>query len=417
MEIREEKTREDKTRDEKGRDEKEKKRDEKIVPRYVHAPALRDYGMGPRNLFWGVGLLIVASVMLVVAILLVGSKAMISVATCLLTFTALFVLTRMHVFRQRNGGFLAVGLVCLIGAAVPLLESAFTAAKTFVSVRTTGSSAAFRVDEPAPLLTQSFALAQPSADAKQVRVLRDSRVVIAGKPFEIKAGDRFLFVGTKGDETAFGVRDLNVSLPSSVVEVVDPKAVAKEVPATAANPLTSAASAPAAPKAAAKAKAGGADDAELAEITRSAQQEAMRRYPALALKDSLENAMFVSTYKQLREAGSDNFFSNPEWPIELAELLAKREGWSRGGSPLTTGPAPVLDAPAEAPIADAPAAEPPAAEPPVAEAPVPVAQPVQRALPVAPVAQPAARPKGPPAALPPISALDAGASLPQTGGR
>jgi hypothetical protein len=345
--------------------------------------------------------------MLVVAILLVGSKAMISVATCLLTFTALFVLTRMHVFRQRNGGFLAVGLVCLIGAAVPLLESAFTAAKTFVSIRATGSSSALHVDEPAPLLTQSFALPQPSADARQVKVLRDSRVVIAGKAFEIKAGDRFPFIGTKGDETTFGVRDLNVSLPSSVVEVVDPKAVAKEVTGASANPVASTASTGAAPKTAAKSKTGGSEDAELAEITRSAQQEAMRRYPALALKDSIENAMFVSTYKQLRDAGSDNFFSNPEWPIELAELLAKREGWTRGGSPITTAPAAVLDAPADAPVA--PATDFAPANDPIADAPVRVAQPVVKP------AQPA--PKGPPVALPPISALDAGANLPQAGKR
>jgi len=66
------------------------------------------------------------------------------------------------------------------------------------------------------------------------------------------------------------------------------------------------------------------------------------------VKDSLENAVFVSTYKQLRDAGSADFFANPEWPIELAELLAKREGWAKGGAPMTTGPAPVLDPPSDA---------------------------------------------------------------------
>lgn len=324
--------------------------------------------MGPRNLFWGVALLIAALVMLVIAVFLAGSKAMVSVATCLLTFTALFVLTRMHVFRQRNGGFLALGLVCLIGAAIPLLESGFSAAKTFVALRTTSASAvASHVEEPAPLLTQSFALAQPAGDGKQVKVLRDSRVVIAGKPFEIKAGDRFPFIGVTGDETAFGVRDLNVSLPSKVVEVVDPTALAKGVmpvtadPVASTTPAASNTSGASAPKAGAKSKGAAADDTELAEITRSAQQEAMRRYPALALKDSIENAMFVSTYKQLRDAGNDNFFSNPEWPIELAELLAKREGWNRGGGPMTTAPAAVLDPPAD----DAPAARAPGNLPPV----------------------------------------------------
>ena len=88
----------------------------------------------------------------------------------------------------------------------------------------------------------------------------------------------------------------------------------------------------------------------------------MRRYPALAIKDSLENSMFISTYKQLRESpGSGEFFANPEWPIELAELLAKQQGWNRGGGPITTGPAPILDPPADAP----PAARAPTNLPPV----------------------------------------------------
>ncbi|MDR3404944.1 MAG: hypothetical protein P4L99_20740 [Chthoniobacter sp.] len=348
-------------------------REEKLVPRYVHAPALREHGLGPRNLFWGVALLILALVMLVVAIFLAGAQAMVSVATCLLTFTALFVLTRMHVFRQRNGGFLALGLVCLIGAGIPLAEKAYSAAKGIVGSRNSAGSplVTLHSDEPdAPLLTQSFALPQPQGDGKQVKVLHDSRVVIADKPFLIKAGDRFPFIGAKGNETTFAVRDLHVSLPSDVVEVVDPTALAKGVSSAPAS-LPGTSTTPT--KASAKGNPG--EDAELAELTRSAQQEAMRRYPALAIKDSLENAMYVSTYKTLRDSGSDDFFANPEWPIELAELLAKREGWNRGGGPITTGPAPVLDPPADAP--------------------------------------PAARPAATPGNLPPVDSLDAGSDLPR----
>ena len=348
-------------------------REEKLVPRYVHAPALRDHGLGPRNLFWGVALLVVALIMLVVAIFLSGAQAMVSVATCLLTFTALFVLTRLHVFRQRNGGFLALGLVCLIGASIPLVEKAYSAAKGIVGSRNPSASpvVALHSDEPdTPLLSQSFALPPPKGDGKQVKVLRDSRVVIADKPFLIKAGDRFPLVGAKGDQTTFAVRDLHVSLPSNVVEVVDPTALAKGVNST---PATLPGTAATAPKSGAKGNA--AEDAELTELTRNAQQEAMRRYPALAIKDSLENAMYVSTYKTLRDSGSDDFFANPEWPIELAELLAKREGWNRGGGPITTGPAPVLDPPADAP--------------------------------------PAARPATGSGNLPPVDSLDAGSDLPR----
>ena len=115
----------------------------------------------------------------------------------------------------------------------------------------------------------------------------------------------------------------------------------------------------------------------------SAQKEAIRRFPALGIKDSLENAVFVETYQRLRESGNTEFFSNPEWPIALADQLAKRDGWVTGGLPMTTGPAPVLDPPADAPAPTAPNG-------------------------------PAARGGN----LPPVDMLDAGAGLPSNrGGR
>jgi hypothetical protein len=324
-------------------------REERLVPRYVQAPALREHGRGPRNLFWGVAMLLVALILLVAAILLGGAKAMLSVVTCLLTFTALFVLARLHIFRQRNGGFLALAMVCLIGAGAPLADKAFSWAQGWVGSHrgADGPVVTLHSDETAvPLLTQSFALSKPAGDGKQVKVLRDSRVMIADKPFLIKAGERFALIEAKGNQTTFAVRDLHVSLPADVTEVVDPAAVAKGVESASTNAVASAAAAKAPEKSTSP------DDAELAEITRNAQQEAMRRYPALSVKDSLENGLFVSTYKQLRESpNSTNFFANPEWPIELAELLAQREGWMRGSGPSTTGPAPVLDAPVDAPRA------------------------------------------------------------------
>jgi len=362
---------------------------EKRFPRYVQAPALREHGMGPRNLFWGVALLFLALVMLIVAVFFAGAKAMVYVATCLLTFTALFVLARMHIFRQRNGAFLALGLISVIGTAIPLVEKGYSSAKGLVASRPGNASApavvSHAVEGYVPLLTESFAVSAPQGDGKQVKVITDSRVVIDDKPFLIKAGDRFPLIATKGDEITFGVRDLHISLPANAVEVIDPKALSKGVtssPAKATAATATAAPASALPGATA-AKPGkttnSIEDTELAEITRAAQQEAMRRYPALAIKDSLENLSFISTYKQLRDGGSDDFFSNPEWPIELADLLAKREGWNKGGAPITTGPAPILDAPTDN-------------------------------LPVAPAARQ-------PMNLPPIDSLDAGSDLPRSGGR
>jgi hypothetical protein len=173
-----------------------------------------------------------------------------------------------------------------------------------------------------------------------------------------------------------------------VVDIIDPTAVAQGVtgrrsaPAPAPSALPSeTASAPAAGAGSAPVSSSPSPE-ELKAITLSAQREAIRRFPALGIKDSLENAVFVETFQRLRESGNTEFFANPEWPIALADQLAKRDGWVPGGAPMTTSPAPVLDAPSDAP-APAPTATGPAA-------------------------------RG--GTLPPVDQLDAGAGLPSNRG-
>lgn len=367
-------------------------REVRMVPRYVEIPALRERGFGPRNLFWGLATLFLAVVTLIVALFFAGPGATLSLATSLLTFTALFVLARLHVFRQRNGGFLALAIVCLLGAAVPLIESGFSALKSGAgswSKSTTGGSSAGGESQP-PLLIESFALTPPEGPGKRVKVLKDSRVIIDQRPFLIKAGDVFSFVDVKGGEATFAVRDLQVSLPANVVDIIDPTAVAQGV--TGRRSAPAAASSGALPSESANPPAVGAGSApvsssptpeELKAITLSAQREAIRRFPALGIRDSLENAVFVETFQRLRESGNTEFFANPEWPIALADQLAKRDGWVPGGAPMTTSPAPVLDAPADAPVAPAPTGNGPAA-------------------------------RG--GTLPPVDQLDAGAGLPSNRG-
>ncbi len=61
----------------------------------------------------------------------------------------------------------------------------------------------------------------------------------------------------------------------------------------------------------------------------AAQAEAMRRYPALGIRDSRENKTFVAAYQSLRRA-NPTYFDDPEWPLTLAQALAERDGWERG---------------------------------------------------------------------------------------
>ena len=345
--------------------------EDKFLPRYVEVPALREHGFGRRNLAWGAGTLALALALLVAAVVLTGQKAVLSLAACLVTFAALFVLARLHVFRQRNGGFLAIALVVLLGALVALVDRGYEMLAGIATPAAPAALAAHPVETAPPLLTEAFALTKPDGTQPQVKVLKDSRVLIAEKPYIIRAGDVFPLLEAKAGEATFAVRDLHVSLPVAVVEILGGKP-AKDAPketvqtkesamaaalaavkAEAANAADAAKTEPAstlARPAADVPKTGATPPTDLVAITDSAKAEAIRRYPALSIKDSAENEVFVTTYRQLKDSGNTDFFANPEWPLELAELLATRNGWARGDRPAPAAPAdpaPVLDAPSD----------------------------------------------------------------------
>jgi hypothetical protein len=314
--------------------------DPHFQPRYVQLHALREYGHGRRNLAAGVVTLILALGLLGLALFFAGPRALLALGICLVTCVALFVLARLHIFRQRNGGFFALGLVCMLGAAMPLIQVGYSALDGFVKNRPAAATAPVtaQATEVQPmLLSDAFALTAPDPKAGQrVKVLKDSRVIIEGKPFLIKAGDLFPF-GSKSDgEVNLVVRDLLVTLPAEATEILGEK----PAPQTATTAAKSKAPTVPAPVAA------GPETPE--NITARAQREAIRRYPALGVKGSLENQMFVSTYREIRDAGGDDFFTNPQWPIEIAELLAKRERWVRGAPPLTVSSGPGAAAAEEA---------------------------------------------------------------------
>lgn len=59
--------------------------------------------------------------------------------------------------------------------------------------------------------------------------------------------------------------------------------------------------------------------------TAAAQQEAIRRYPALGVKGSAMNLKFIELHQRYRQTQPE-YFSSGEWPIVLAEECAKATG-------------------------------------------------------------------------------------------
>ena len=64
------------------------------------------------------------------------------------------------------------------------------------------------------------------------------------------------------------------------------------------------------------------------EATARAQEEAIRRYPAIGIKGSVENALFLERFHKMKEERPE-FFDEEEWPLFLAEGVAKEQGWVR----------------------------------------------------------------------------------------
>lgn len=296
-------------------------------PQYLDLPH-RPRGGGGRNIFLGMLFVFGAALLLSYATYLVGARAILPVGVALLTAMTLFALTRLRLFRQRNGGFVALGLVCLLGVSVPLVEYAWVrdaddatgpyddteevparSERTLSEVKTVPRS-----------LKEAFNLPTPQPATSGFRVLQDLRVDIDGKKYIIKEGDAFVVGEVTGEDVRFSAGDEQIALPLNMVELIGNPEAGKlsTVAASTTPPSVNPANVAITPE-----KSGPVN------ITEEAQREAIRRYPAIGVKNSPENLLFVDSYQELKHSGAEDFLANPEWPLALAEMLAKREGWNK----------------------------------------------------------------------------------------
>ncbi len=267
---------------------------------------------GRRNLQLGILSLIAAAGLIVVGIFFMGSRALVPVATALATLTLLWLLARGRLLRQRNGIFLALGLVCLMGATVALFERAYVVGAEMARARVAQSRQRAQNKIPPPTLDAKPALLSAemgvppvdTASVRAVRVLKDSTVAVDQKAYLVKAGEVFPYHSQQGGEVVFSINDMLLSLPTDAVEIFGGRASAPVPVTNVAKP----------------------EPETVAQVTRRAQIEVMRRFPALGVKDSPENEMFVEMYRELRNSGN-SLLKDPEWPLHIAETLAEREGW------------------------------------------------------------------------------------------
>ncbi len=289
--------------------------------RYVDVPQTPERAVGPRNLAWGVIFLVAAFCAYRFASIVSGGNAASTVVASLGTFGIIWLLYTMRILRQRHGVFLALTVVVLFGAAIPLVERGFSSLERLAQDRLSDEKPAPKLDvAPPPPLTSKTAppapvtpdepppsiepakvvnkapednivrelmVPPPPGTAKKViEITDDTEINIGGRRFLIKKGDKYEFTTLQDGVYTFkaGQDTATVSSDFAMVRY------------------------------------------NFKQLNELAQQEATRRYPGLAEKFSEQYDQFLSASKDLRVTLPD-YFKNPEWPLRLAEKLAAANGW------------------------------------------------------------------------------------------
>ena len=272
------------------------------------------------NLALAAGLLLSAFLIFWMGSYLANHVALRTVIASFGTFALVWVLYRLRVFHRPHGGLIAAGSVALFAAALPFIERGFQkldhAAKTGlggepekadaeitnqlpVPTRQTIPEPPVPTTPPPPEDNVVRELTAPALDptaGKLITIKQDSRVTINGRKFLIREGSQFPYTKFADGTVTFQANGQEVTIDSSVVRFMG---VSKETPEV---------------------------------ITRLAQAEAMRRYPALADKDSPENQLYLARVIELKSEMPD-LTRDPQWPLAIAEQIAASEGWKRADRP------------------------------------------------------------------------------------
>lgn len=294
--------------------------------RYVEHPVRRRaHRAAQRNLAWGIAFLFAALSVACFAVFIGGARAMIPILIGVLSFTALWVLARMKVFTQRNGVFFSLTIIALLAALAALVEQGaiHLANRSAIEPRVSTTAApqpAMHAEPAVPSLIASLGLEPPETGLPRARATREVTTTIGGKTYRISPGDTFLFSDEKGGTITISAGEFLARVPADAMEVLAP---APSTPAVAKrddprSPL---------------------DKKIDAETTGRAQQEAARRFPGLARQGSAENKAFIEAVADLTRRNSE-LLDDPEWPVQLAEVLGRRLGWAEAGEDM---PAPVLE--------------------------------------------------------------------------
>lgn len=263
--------------------------------------------MARRNLVLGIVLNLIAIPMCGAAFVFAPREAFVSLAAALLISLVVFVSTQFGVMLQRNGTFAMIGLGLVLTLLVPLGVSFCASGAEWIRLL--------------------------------LDVKRSNEIRAAGDRDPIASGsalNRDLSLAGRNavsSETAGSIAQTS-SMPGAGASIAPPPPLAdSKVPGQAEySEVKSVAG-----KAERPAKGNDAqiedpirpEESAAERITRLSKDEALKRYPALATPGTPEHGRYLDAYNEFARLRKFEFFKDPKWPLNLAELVALKEGWKR----------------------------------------------------------------------------------------
>jgi len=291
---------------------------------------------GRRGLVWGVLLTVIALMLSGVGHRLAPVEARVSLVTGGVLVLGFYVMSSVRVLSRPNGLFLGLAFAFLLVASVPVGMSLWQGAADYAArIRVAevaelrgGSSAGAMGSVPiAPTAVtnvvsgdKSLPVSETTADKAVVDVAGS-----VGQPAPaLAAGATLGPVGVPPEERlSVEEREAKIAAMAEISAPVmkrglSPKAlVAGGLPGESVSLGQGSSSA---------GMVSGLSQKEFSEKVLQSKLQVVQRYPALGRNGSDEVKVYTEVFNELVRRNRD-FFSNPDWPLELAEMVGKREGW------------------------------------------------------------------------------------------
>ncbi len=263
-----------------------------------------------RNLNWGVVCVLAVLPVAGVAVSWAGREAFVALATAVSLGLTIFLMSQGgRLVRERNGFFLLLAVSFLVTFCVPVAVKLFLSGSEFARLVVEIS----RSQQKSESKTESEGLAV--AGANLTPAASPSLNAVQPAPAKVASAQ-----GTPKNaaSTVSAPVGSSVQAPEEIVPLVASSPSEKVNPSPVAKSPAPAPSVESRP-----------DEDPIQRATRTSQEEAIRRYPGLAVAGSQEHSMYIEAYNELARLRKFEYFKDPQWPLKIAESLASREGWKR----------------------------------------------------------------------------------------